>query len=361
MRNLKVLILSLAFTLLFVSASKVSPSASLYMPDQSPSAVISGINSYRAANGYYSYTQNNTLMRIAQAQADYQASINTVTHDGPGGTRPINRAYNANYGNGNKVFVSEIIYGGYGADVSTAIEWWKNSGIHNDQMLASTYVQIGAGVATDGEWTYFVAVMGWVTGIDKPADANPSSPAGDTTSDNNEDSNDDNDTTGYIPAVPVVQATPHEDGSVIHIIRSGQALWTVSVVYDVPLETILELNGLSESAWIQPGDEIIVKLPHTPTPTASNTPPPPKVPQPTNTPTHTPLAIAKNIESSEPQKNSEENKSSNNDMSAASGTNNQNARWIVLLAFAMLMIVIVGSMFMQKPTKRPDQDNDVVR
>ncbi len=43
-----------------------------------------------------------------------------------------------------------------------------------------------------------------------------------------------------------------------HTLRSGETLWTVAAYYNVPLEELLTLNGLTESSILQPGDEIIL-------------------------------------------------------------------------------------------------------
>jgi hypothetical protein len=67
-----------------------------------------------------------------------------------------------------------------------------------------------------------------------------------------------------IPAIltiPVEAAEPREDGSIIHVVRTGQALWNIAAVYDVSIEQILELNGLSQNSVIQPGQEILVRPP----------------------------------------------------------------------------------------------------
>jgi len=40
---------------------------------------------------------NSTLMGVAQAQAEFMASSGTVSHTGPGGSRPYQRALAAGY------------------------------------------------------------------------------------------------------------------------------------------------------------------------------------------------------------------------------------------------------------------------
>ena len=75
-------------------------------------------------------------------------------------------------------------------------------------------------------------------------------------SDGGDDSGGTNTTPGG--AAPVIVATPREDGSIVHVDDIGQALWTIAVVYKVPLEELLALNGLTKNSFIFPGDELII-------------------------------------------------------------------------------------------------------
>jgi LysM repeat protein len=78
--------------------------------------------------------------------------------------------------------------------------------------------------------------------------------------------------------VPIIVSTPRDDGTVLHIIASGQSLWAISEAYDVPFEDLLELNELDPDTIVLPGDEVIISPSFTPTRTPigepSSTPPP---------------------------------------------------------------------------------------
>lgn len=262
------------FTIIAVYVWGIRPdpaaAAPLLAGSQSASEIISRINAYRAQSGLYSYTINQNLMNSAQVQSDYQASIQSVTHTGSGGTSPKDRAYAAGYGGGATIWVSEIIYGGTQATVDTAMSWWKGSSVHNNAMLSSQSLEIGAGVASSGGSTYFTVVMGLVSG----------SASGETG--------------GEIPAIPnnpVQMAEPGEDGSIVHIVQAGQTLWTIAAVYDVPLDQLLELNEITKDTLLQPGQEIIIQPPRdsepTATPTIESTPTPSEtesIPTPSITP-----------------------------------------------------------------------------
>lgn len=373
-----------------------------YASPATPGQVIAAINAYRSANGLYSYTQNSTLALIAQGQADYQASIGTVTHEGPGGTRPRDRAIAAGYGGGATVFVSEIIYGGGDGSVETAITWWKNSPLHNDQMLASTYIEIGAGVASNGSRNYYTAVMGYVAG------AVPAGISGENQNNVGNNSGNSGDASSAPPTVvvaaapavviiPAIAATPQADGSIVHIIRTGQALWNVAAVYDVPLQTILELNGLPEWAFVHPGDEILVRPATSETsasapeevatagtgvnvPTDQETPAAPSTPQPTSSgpvaavPSgggpQTPVIgeavviAAENGAADAANLTDGEVEPGQTDTGASTPgepglLDNPAARWVVIIAFAAILAVVVLGAIPSRPAERPADDDPV--
>jgi LysM repeat protein len=106
---------------------------------------------------------------------------------------------------------------------------------------------------------------------------------------------------------PLVTSTPNADGSLVHEVQPGQALWSIAIAYGVTLQDIYNLNGLSEGAVIQPGDKLVVRQalpsptatltltptvtlpptvtrsPATRTPSASSTPSQPETPTPGGT------------------------------------------------------------------------------
>ncbi len=207
----------------------------------STSDLITAINNYRRQNGLNTLQINNTLTYLAQSHAEYQASLGTYTHTGSGGTSPKNRAISAGYNSGNVTYFAEIIYAGYNGVASEAINWWKNSYEHNSMMLSPAFNEIGAGIATDGTWNYFTVEFGYSSGVESPTNNSASSISP---------------VISY--SVPVVEATPREDGAVIHVIKLGQALWTLSVVYDIDLDLLLEQNGLTKNSYVYVEDEIII-------------------------------------------------------------------------------------------------------
>lgn len=268
--------LSLLITI--ISPSTVALAGRLQATSASAMDVISQINSYRAQNGLPAYQVHQALMTIAQAQSDHQAAIGSVTHTGPGGTSPRQRAQSVGYGGGGTIWISEIIYGGHQATTATAMSWWKSSSVHNQAMLSSRYQEIGAGVTSSGDRTYFTAVMAVVAG---------GSSAGD---DGSSSGSDPGDAPPANPAVPVAVSDPRPDGSIVHEVQVGQTLWSIAAVYDVPLETLMSLNDLSKYDVIYPGQELVIRPPHTPIPTQA------PAPGPTEAPSKTPTEQLKDTE-----------------------------------------------------------------
>ncbi len=97
-----------------------------------------------------------------------------------------------------------------------------------------------------------------------------------------------------LPIYPIGTVTPRADGSLIHVVQSGQTLVGIAEAYDIPLEDLLALNGLTRDAVIFPGDELLIRPPFTPMPTDLPTGTATATRQPTTTrrPTRTPTPEA---------------------------------------------------------------------
>ncbi len=243
----------------------LAPHPPLARADNCPQELIQRVNALRAQNGLPPYQTNAILMSVAQAHSEYQASIHQGTHIGPYGDHPRDRVRAAGYGGGAPIFVSEnIAWGSVShATPAWAVQLWTQDAPHLNTMLGS-YHDVGAGCASDGNMIYFTLDAAAISG---------SAPAGG-----------DEATTPVptrLPVIPVVVATPNPDGSVIHVVRSGQTLLQIALAYDVPLETLLELNGLTEDSVIYPGQEIVIHPGLTATPTVTPTWTPSPSPSPT--------------------------------------------------------------------------------
>lgn len=213
-------------------------------------SLIAEVNALRAARGLAPYKVNNALMAAAQAHSEYQAKAGSATHTGAGGTRPYDRAVGAGYGGGGTVFVSENVAMGVNLTPQQAVyEMWQDA-VHLETMISSLYADVGAGVAVSGDYVYYTLDVGVVT----ETTGNDNSPPAAGTPDPNATP-----VPTEIIIQPVVVATPLPDGSVVHVVDAGQALWNISATYGVPLPELLALNGLTENSLIHPGDKLIIK------------------------------------------------------------------------------------------------------
>lgn len=247
-------------------------------------ALIGEVNALRTSYGLPPYKVNNALMASAQAHSNYMLETGSVTHSGPGGSRPHDRAVAAGYGGGAQVYISENIAMGINLSPQQAVyEMWQDA-LHLETMISSRYNDIGAGVAVSDNRVYYTIDVGYVAGS-QGSDSSP--PSGSTTQSPVG-------TSGPTPVLvePIVVATPNPDGSIIHIVGSGQSLWNIAAVYKIPLSDLLALNGISENTFIHPGDKLIIKPATRTTVTleATDTVTPTLEKSPTRSPTASPTA-----------------------------------------------------------------------
>jgi LysM repeat protein len=92
---------------------------------------------------------------------------------------------------------------------------------------------------------------------------------------------------------PVITPSPRPDGAVVHVVQAGDTLSGISAQYNVPLDELYKLNGLTSQSIIAAGQEIVVKVgtltPVPPTPTSAPTQAPAATPTPPPPPTAMPV------------------------------------------------------------------------
>ncbi|MCB8981702.1 MAG: LysM peptidoglycan-binding domain-containing protein [Ardenticatenaceae bacterium] len=221
---------------------------------QSASAIFQEVNQFRINNGLVPFQYNNALAAAAQNQANFMAA-NTIfsSHIGAGGSTPQSRAAAAGYVGR----VTENIVGGTGMTAARGLTWWVNSPVHYNTLITSRYQEAGTGFATNGTDNFYVLLVG------QASDTPPQSVV------------DDSPEPLYI--TPITLAQPGEDGSIVHVVQEGQALWSLAAHYDVALSDLLLFNSLPANAIVQPGDQITIRLadgaapPPTPTPPTMHT------------------------------------------------------------------------------------------
>ncbi len=138
----------------------------------SPSALIQAVNAVRSANGLAPFQVNSALMAAAQAHSEYQASIDSTSHTGRGGSDIKGRAMAAGYGGGANVSVIENVYGGMGATPQQAVSWWQGDGIHLETLLSTRHTEVGAGAAvSDSGVVYYTLDVGAISGSGSPGNS----------------------------------------------------------------------------------------------------------------------------------------------------------------------------------------------
>jgi hypothetical protein len=154
--------------------------------------------------------------------------------------------------------------------------------------------------------------------------------------------------------IPVTKADPQPDGSIVHIVRTGQTLWTIAAVYEVPLEQVMQLNGNNETLY--PGDDVLVAPPGS-APTVEPTIDPNATPEPTASNTPAATLTGKPTEQEVAALNAPAQPEANLTLAQVERANST-VKVVVGVALASILGVVVASFFIQKPriTESSDQD-----
>ena len=210
------------------------------------------INKYRTSLGLPPFQYNGVLASAAQRHANWMAANVIYSHTGEGGSSPQSRAASAGfYG-----YVVENIVGGSRMSPNQGLIWWQNSPVHLNTLISTRYYEAGTGFATNGSQNMYVLVVG------RPNEGNP--PPAIRPSDS-----------GGQPLIitPIELAEPRADGSIVHELQQGQAMWTIAAYYDVALDYLYLINNLTIDDILHPGNEVTVRLAEGQEPPPSPTPP----------------------------------------------------------------------------------------
>jgi murein DD-endopeptidase MepM/ murein hydrolase activator NlpD len=80
-------------------------------------------------------------------------------------------------------------------------------------------------------------------------------------------------------SAPAPTALPRPDGALVHVVVAGDTIFGLALQYNVPMDQILQLNGLTKYSFIHVGQELVISAPP-----ATATPAPDKAaPAPTAT------------------------------------------------------------------------------
>jgi LysM repeat protein len=230
--------------------------------------LIDAVNRYRGQNGLAAYAINSILMGTAQNQAEFMASTGTVTHTGPGGISFPDRLRAAGY---NFVFRSENIISSSpntsGWDLVTSPGWADS--LHQHTMLSPDLCEVGAGVSVSGALAYYVLDASCPSGSSGTGGFTPVPGATSVGGGG-----------GVATLAIVIPNTSKPDGSVSHLVRPGETLWSIAIAYQTTIAELKVINNLT-SDDIYPGDTLQIFLPkatQTPAPTSTGTPYPTATP-----------------------------------------------------------------------------------
>ena len=103
------------------------------------------------------FTADARLARAAQEQADFIAGSGQVTHEGPDGSHPRDRAAEQGVTSED---VTEIVYLGQSGSFDRAVAWWLDSPVHCAILADAQYRAAGVSVRRGDHGTAYVVVLG---------------------------------------------------------------------------------------------------------------------------------------------------------------------------------------------------------
>lgn len=236
-----------------------------FSPNLTAQELISEVNALRASNSLPPLRADPTLMRTAQTHADYIASTGVLTQFSADGKRPYQRALDAGYVVAGDLSLggtfSELIQSGAGLTPAGVVDLWGGSPTQRSVMLSSDFQDVGAGMAISNGVTYYVLDLGAQTDPSLPT-ATPEIPGQFVIS-----------TVGArgTEAVFVIVSTPQDNGEMFHVVRKGDALWSIALAYGTTIDELKRLNKLSSDEIFE-GQTLQVKQAATGTPTSTETP-----------------------------------------------------------------------------------------
>jgi uncharacterized protein YkwD len=140
------------------SFSFVSPEyAARPVQPLNPQAALTEVNAFRAENGLKPLVLDERLCRAAAMQSETQAGRSWIGHDGPGGSKPKDRAERAGY---HAKIASENVASGQ-KTFSDALRFWKESSGHRTNLLRANVSAAGVAMAKNKSGrAYWTLVLG---------------------------------------------------------------------------------------------------------------------------------------------------------------------------------------------------------
>lgn len=260
-----IVLVGLLFSIVMVPRNSSTQAAVL--SEISASDLINLINGMRVAYGLPALNIDPILMSTAQQTSDTMALNDIHAHIG----NVSGRVMAAGYGGGATAWATENFAIGH-LTIEQIQQVWADSS-HMIPVVNANYTDIGAGVTTYNGNTWYIIHAAYFSGGTVVRNTTVPGTSG----------------TAVVPLVsqiiiPVETVEPNEDGSVIHEVQSGQALWSIAIAYGTKIEELIRLNNLSkQDPIIYIGQKIIVFAAKT-SPTAPAAQEDPNI-TPTTTPT----------------------------------------------------------------------------
>ena len=244
----------LLFCLLLIAVSAAKPNLATEAKDsQSPMRsvsayeLIAAMNVLRMANGLPTLIENATINAVAQATAQTMADNLLSWHIGD----VAGRISAAGYGAGKKVYATENFAVAYGGTVDQIMVMWADYD-HMRPATTPNYCHVGAGTATASNgMTYYILQAAYISG--ETCDSTPPTGGGGTPG---------QPAVGYGIVTPVEKVDLNADGNYVHVVKTGQSLWSIAVAYGVTIKEILAWNNLSDSYVLWPGDKLTIAGPN---------------------------------------------------------------------------------------------------
>jgi uncharacterized protein YkwD len=217
--------------------------------------LIGAVNALRAQYGLPPFNIDGSLMASAQGHSDYQASIQTMTHYGPGGITANERALAAGYGGRVSENIAVFTLGFEGALSTIIFEYWADD-LHMNTMINPQYLDVGAAVAVGGGRAYITLDAGWPTGSYPLPTHAVGTPDVLTTPG----------ISSTLAFEPIYISTPLPDGAIYHVVGFGQSLIGIAGAYGIPVDDLASLNNINPDQ-INAGQTLLIRAAVTPTPT----------------------------------------------------------------------------------------------
>jgi uncharacterized protein YkwD len=206
--------------------------------------LIKMVNRERVSHGLRLLIVDPILMQTAQTTADIMAGNLMQGHIGD----VRGRVMAAGYGAGDLPWATEnFVVLPLGADSRILAAWADET--HQIPMVDPNYRHVGAGVAVVDDTVYYVLHAAYTSNkIYEPGMVTTQGVAAR------------NLVSEYM--YPVLSVTPRPDGKVIHMVKSGQTLWSIAIAYNTHIRDILAANNLPQSLDIvYNGQELLIPVP----------------------------------------------------------------------------------------------------